>query len=122
MEEDHAGHFLAIDHRPTTSEDLLILIVTIPGKLDHRFAIPLAEAAIHFTVNASELEANLKVKLRKEIEVYRQAFIDFAQDILTRNDIKEGKGPFRDSAHRIEDVLKAHYVPDLEENILQLRR
>ena len=73
-------------------------------------------------VNASELEADLKVRLREEIDVYRQAFIDFAQDTLTRNDIKEGKGPFRDSAHRIEAVLKAHYVPDLEENILQLRR
>ena len=73
-------------------------------------------------VNASELKADLKVLLRKEIDVYRQAFIDFAQDILTHNNVKEGKGPFRDSAHRIEDLLKAHYVPDLEENILQLRR
>jgi PAS domain S-box-containing protein len=73
-------------------------------------------------VNESELEVDLKLLLRKEIDVYRQAFIDFAQDILTHNNIKEGKGPFRDSAHRIEDVLKAHYVPDLEEDILQLRR
>nr|MBC8463880.1 PAS domain S-box protein [Deltaproteobacteria bacterium] len=73
-------------------------------------------------VNKSELDADLKRVLRKEIDVYRQAFIGFAQDILVHNNIKGGKGPFRDSAHRIEDVLKAHYVPDLEENILQLRR
>ena len=32
------------------------------------------------------------------------------------------QGRFRDRAHELEDLLKTHYVPDLEKNMLQLRR
>jgi PAS domain S-box-containing protein len=70
----------------------------------------------------SELKKNLKIRLHREIDVYRDALADYAQDAMNGKSIRGGKGPFRNAAHRIEDLLKAHYVPDLEKNILQLRR
>jgi PAS domain S-box-containing protein len=73
-------------------------------------------------VNISELNEDLKIRLRKELDVYRDALADYAQDALNDKNIEGGKGPFRKAAHRIEDLLKAHYIPDLEKNILQLRR
>jgi len=42
--------------------------------------------------------------------------------VLAQQDIRGGTGPFRQAAHRIEAILQAHYVPDRERNILQLRR
>ena len=72
--------------------------------------------------NISELQKDLKIRLHQEIDVYRDALSDYAQDALNSKNIKGGKGPFRNAAHRIEDLLKTHYVPDLEKNILQLRR
>ena len=74
------------------------------------------------TAKISELKKDLKNRLNKEIEVYRDALADYAQDVLNGRNIQGGKGPFRNAAHRIEDLLKAHFVPDLEKNILQLRR
>ncbi len=71
---------------------------------------------------ASELDKKVKDQLLGEIEVYRKAFEAYAGRVLANADIEGGKGPFRQSAHRIEAILEANYVPDLERNILQLRR
>ena len=71
---------------------------------------------------ASELEDPVKVQLLQEIEIYRQTFEDYSREVLADEDIHGGKGPFRQAAHRIEALLNAHYVSDLESSILQLRR
>lgn len=70
----------------------------------------------------SELYPEVKEALLAEIDVYARAFEPYAQNVLAGGDLQGGKGPFRDSAHRLESILEAHYVPDLETNILQLRR
>ena len=71
---------------------------------------------------ASELEDPVKVQLLQEIEIYRRTFEDYSREVLANEDIRGGKGPFRQAAHRIEALLNAHYVSDLESSILQLRR
>lgn len=73
-------------------------------------------------VDASELYPNVKEQLLAEIGIYADAFEPYAETVLAGGDLQGGKGPFRDSAHRIESILEAHFVPDLETNILQLRR
>lgn len=60
--------------------------------------------------------------LSEEIGRYRTAFDHYAETVLADEDIQGGKGPFRDTAHRIEAHLLAHYVPDMEVQVLQLRR
>ena len=64
----------------------------------------------------------MKQQLQQEIGTYREAFEEYARGVLAQQDIQGGKGPFRQVAHRIEALLKSHYIPDLERNILQLRR
>ena len=71
---------------------------------------------------ASELGAGMKQQLQQEIGSYREAFEEYARGVLAQQDIQGGKGPFRQAAHRIEALLKSHYIPDLGRNILQLRR
>jgi PAS domain S-box-containing protein len=71
---------------------------------------------------ASGLATEIKAKLQREINTYEHAFRDYAQTVLANRDIAGGKGTFRQAAHRIEAVLGAHFVPDLEADILQLRR
>lgn len=73
-------------------------------------------------VAESELRNALKTQLLQEADVYRNTFQDYARSVLANEDIHGGKGPFRQAAHRIESALNLHYVPDLERNILQLRR
>ena len=73
-------------------------------------------------VDAAELYPEVKSALLAETDVYANAFDVYAETVLRDGDILGGKGPFRESAHRLEDMLEAHYVPDLETNILQLRR
>lgn len=70
----------------------------------------------------SELKTEVKAALSTEIEVYAETFESYAERVLAAGETGGGKGPFRQAAHRIEDLLNAHYVPDLEANILQLRR
>ena len=70
----------------------------------------------------SELDASMKQQLQREIGTYREAFEEYTGRVLAQQDIEGGKGPFRQAAHRIEALLEAHYIPDLERNILQLRR
>jgi methyl-accepting chemotaxis protein len=73
-------------------------------------------------IAASELTPEVKSVLTREISVYAETFEPYADRVLADGETAGGKGPFRQAAHRIEDVLIAHYVPDLEANILQLRR
>ena len=71
---------------------------------------------------ASELEPAVRQQLERETAAYRAAFLDYAEGALDNEDIRGGKGPFRQAAHRIEDILVAHRVPDMEAHILQMRR
>jgi len=71
---------------------------------------------------ASDLAPEIKAELKREIDSYEHAFRDYARTVLANQDIAGGKGTFRQAAHRIEAVLGAHFVPDLEADILQLRR
>ncbi|MDJ0947293.1 MAG: hypothetical protein QNJ94_00070 [Alphaproteobacteria bacterium] len=73
-------------------------------------------------LDASGLTPDVKASLGKEIDTYRQTFIDYSRTVLAQEDIRGGTGPFRQAAHRIEAILQAQYVPDMERNILQLRR
>jgi len=73
-------------------------------------------------VAASGLDDGLKARLFHEIAVYRDTFQQYADTVLGDPQPHLGKGPFRQAAHRIEALLKAHYVSGLGENILQVRR
>jgi methyl-accepting chemotaxis protein len=73
-------------------------------------------------IAVSELDADVKDALAEESDVYAATFEPYAARVLADGETEGGKGPFRQAAHRIEDILSAHYVPDLEANILQLRR
>jgi methyl-accepting chemotaxis protein len=74
------------------------------------------------TLAASALRQDTRQALAAEIATYRRALDDYARTVLGGGDIDGGKGPFRDAAHRIEALLEAHYVPDLEARVLQMRR
>ncbi|MCB1902864.1 MAG: HAMP domain-containing protein [Gammaproteobacteria bacterium] len=71
---------------------------------------------------ASKLDASVKTLLLQEIETYRHSFENYASSALSNADIQGGKGPFRQTAHRIEALLNNHRIPDMANNILQLRR
>jgi HAMP domain-containing protein len=74
------------------------------------------------TVNASNLSPPIKQALAAELSTYRSELDAYAGIVLSGEEIDGGKGPFRDAAHRIEDLLTAHYIPGLETQVLQLRR
>lgn len=73
-------------------------------------------------VEGSELAPNTQASLLDELGAYERSFEVYSQRVLAQEDIQGGKGPFREAAHRIEAILRAHYIPDMESNILQLRR
>ncbi len=73
-------------------------------------------------LTASELDEDFKAGLLQEVDVYRETFNQYADTVLNDPQPVNGKGPFRDAAHRIEDLLDARYLPDLGEKVLQLRR
>ena len=73
-------------------------------------------------VEASGLTTDLKANLLQETDAYLTAFENYSRTALSHEDIHGGKGPFREAAHRIEALIRANYIPDLEPNILQLRR
>lgn len=73
-------------------------------------------------IKTSDLSTRLKQSLLREATAYRETFLTYAGQVLTQQDIRGGKGSFRQAAHRIEALLNTHYVPDLGRNILQLRR
>ncbi len=70
----------------------------------------------------SGLDEGMKARLLHEISVYRDTFEQYARTVLDDPQPHAGKGPFRQAAHRIEDLLGAHYLSGLGEDILQLRR
>ncbi|HCV13747.1 MAG TPA: hypothetical protein DGC76_08645 [Candidatus Accumulibacter sp.] len=73
-------------------------------------------------VEASELPEATRQKLLAELASYSKSFEAYAASALRPGYSGAGKGPFRDAAQRIEAILHAHYVPNLETNILKLRR
>lgn len=73
-------------------------------------------------LSASQLEPTIKEQLARESQTYREAFLTYADQAMGNEDIHGGKGPFRQAAHRIEDILTAHRVPDMDAHILQMRR
>ena len=73
-------------------------------------------------VAASDLDDGLKSRLFHEISVYQDTFGQYAKMVLDDPQPHPGKGPFRQAAHRIEALLKAHYLSGLGEDILQVRR
>jgi len=73
-------------------------------------------------VGASELDAQSKDTLSGAMDDYLAAFDRYTARVMRDNDVAGGKGVFRDVAHHLEDLLRHHYVPDMEEDILMLRR
>ncbi|MEW8505758.1 MAG: hypothetical protein AB2598_03575 [Candidatus Thiodiazotropha sp.] len=73
-------------------------------------------------VTASELEQAVQQRFLQEINTYRETFAVYASGVLANQSVAGGKGPFRQAAHRLEALINSHYIPDLEQNILQLRR
>jgi methyl-accepting chemotaxis protein len=61
-------------------------------------------------------------KLLAELDTYARSFEPYAESALKSGNVGGSKGSFRDAAHRIEAILDAHYVPDLETSVLELRR
>ena len=73
-------------------------------------------------VEASALQPAVKEKLLAELGVYARTFEPFAESVLRTGNPGGGKGPFRDAAQRIEAILDAHHVRNLETSVLALRR
>ena len=73
-------------------------------------------------VQASELQNAVRQKLLAELAVYARTFEVYGESALKAGNVGGGKGSFRDAAHRIEALLDAYRVPNLETNILKLRR
>ena len=76
----------------------------------------------HEQVQASSLDSQAKSTLGDAMDSYLGHFEIYAKQVLEGKEIKGGKGPFREVAHQLEGYLQKRYVPDLEKNILSLRR
>lgn len=74
------------------------------------------------SIAKSDLPPPVKQTIGRELSIYRAEVDRYADIVLAGEEIADGKGPFRDAAHRIERLLGAHYISDLETRILQLRR
>lgn len=74
------------------------------------------------SISESDLPQPVKQDIGREVSTYRAELDAYAEIVLSGEEISGGTGPFRDAAHRIESLLNAHYVSDLETHILQLRR
>ncbi|MBK7673354.1 MAG: hypothetical protein IPJ27_00500 [Candidatus Accumulibacter sp.] len=72
-------------------------------------------------IERSELPDTAKQKLLAELTIYAKTFEPYAESALKASS-GGGTGPFRDAAHRIEAILDAHRVPNLETSVLKLRR
>ena len=73
-------------------------------------------------IQQSMLGEDVKLQLIRLIGSYSDAFSKYSSTVLSNQDIKGGKGQFRDIAHEIEALINKNHVSDLEQNILQLRR
>jgi CHASE3 domain sensor protein len=72
-------------------------------------------------IERSELPDTAKQKLLAELTIYAKTFEPYAESALKASS-GGGTGPFRDAAHRMEAILDAHRVPNLETSVLKLRR
>ena len=70
----------------------------------------------------SQLPATVRQRLLDELGVYARSFDAYAASVLKNGSNTGGKGVFRDAARRIEILLDAYHVPNLEANVLRLRR
>lgn len=73
-------------------------------------------------LGASALDAEAKSTLKEAMEDYLREFDEYAKRVKGNDDVAGGMGAFRDVAHRLEGMLRVRYIPDLEEDILMLRR
>ena len=73
-------------------------------------------------LETSELQDAVSQELLAELTIYATSFEPYAEGALKGGNISDGKGPFRDAAHRIEALLNAYHVAELEASVLQLRR
>lgn len=73
-------------------------------------------------VETSALQPAVREKLLAELGVYTRTFEPYADSVLRTGNPDGGKGPFRDAAQRIETLLDAHHVSNLEASVLALRR
>jgi methyl-accepting chemotaxis protein len=76
----------------------------------------------HEQVQESSLDSQARSTLANAMDSYLRHFEIYAKRVMEGKEIKGGKGPFRDVAHQLEGYLQKRYVPDLEINILTLRR
>jgi methyl-accepting chemotaxis protein len=72
-------------------------------------------------IEKSELPDTAKQKLLTELMIYAKAFEPYAESAL-KGSSSSGRGPFWDAAQRMEAILDAHRVPNLETSVLKLRR
>jgi len=79
-------------------------------------------AELQQAVETSELQTPVRQQLLSELAAYASTFEPYAESALKAGNINGGKGPFRDAAHRIEALLQAYHVANLEASVLQLRR
>lgn len=76
----------------------------------------------HEQVQESSLDSQAKSTLGDAMESYLLQFEIYAKQVMEGVEINGGKGPFRDIAHRLEGYLQKRYVPNLEKDVLDLRR
>jgi HAMP domain-containing protein len=69
----------------------------------------------------SELQDGVKQRLLGELAVYTRAFAPYAETTLGGGNIGAA-APLREAANRMEAILDAYHVPDLETEVLKLRR
>ncbi|WP_313954077.1 methyl-accepting chemotaxis protein [Accumulibacter sp.] len=73
-------------------------------------------------LKVSELQDSVRQQLLTELAAYATSFEPYAETALKAGNVAGGRGPFRDAAHRIERLLNAYHVSNLEASVLQLRR
>ncbi|NGZ28995.1 MAG: methyl-accepting chemotaxis protein, partial [Magnetococcales bacterium] len=79
--------------------------------------------AIETAIKTSPLEDHLKKELLAALDHYRQSFDLFKEAIMQGGDLKQASlGGFRQAAHDIETILESHSLPNLDRDILSLRR
>ena len=70
----------------------------------------------------TELQDEVRQQLLAEVDAYATSFEQYAEKAIKAGNVAGGKGPFRDAAHRIEAILYAYRVTNLEASVLKLRR
>ena len=73
-------------------------------------------------IQLSAMDDAIKSALDGALNNYLESFEVYSKKALAGEPVNDGKGAFRDSAHVLEGFLRQRYVPDLEEDILMLRR